>query len=220
MTTPLRGELTASNLLSEESDGTLHSSAGVQSIVSHLLRLTASQSYSSQRPGHSRSVSQSSKEVAAPGAIIPSISLDPSHSDPASSPSLSTKAREVTASWSLTDSDSYQTEQALLPYLIHIAASRNDVSTILFCISAAAPYQNKTPFEDSPSPSATAQESYFVSEGGAGVCNALDACCRSPLHTAALNGKLEAVRILLENGASVHLRDLLDHTALYYVSDR
>ena len=47
--------------------------------------------------------------------------------------------------------------------------------------------------------------------------NSLDpASGRSPLHVAALNGSTKCVNILLKSGASVHLRDSLGHTALYY----
>ena len=52
-----------------------------------------------------------------------------------------------------------------------------------------------------------------------GVVNCLDVGSgRSPLHIAALNGSEQCIRLLLTSGASVHLRDSLDHTALYYVS--
>jgi len=38
------------------------------------------------------------------------------------------------------------------------------------------------------------------------------------LHVAALNGCTNCVNILLEAGALVHVRDLLDHTSLYYAA--
>lgn len=38
------------------------------------------------------------------------------------------------------------------------------------------------------------------------------------MHVAALNGHTEAIALLLSVGASVHVRDSLDHTALYYAA--
>jgi 60kDa lysophospholipase len=52
-----------------------------------------------------------------------------------------------------------------------------------------------------------------------GVVNALEAGTgKSPLHVAAINGHAQCINMLLQNGALVHLRDSLGHTALYYVS--
>ncbi|KZT71420.1 asparaginase-domain-containing protein [Daedalea quercina L-15889] len=54
---------------------------------------------------------------------------------------------------------------------------------------------------------------------GGGLVNCVEpASGRSPLHSAALNGSLDAVNALLEAGALVHLRDSLGHTPLYYAA--
>ncbi|OSX65580.1 hypothetical protein POSPLADRAFT_1135326 [Postia placenta MAD-698-R-SB12] len=52
-----------------------------------------------------------------------------------------------------------------------------------------------------------------------GLVNSIEpASGRSPLHSAALNGNVNAVNSLLEAGALVHLRDVLGHTPLYYAA--
>ena len=67
-----------------------------------------------------------------------------------------------------------------------------------------------------------APQTFNSSRGVAGgIVNVVDpASGRTPLHVAALNGSTKCAMLLLESGALVHLRDTLDHTALYYVSDR
>jgi lysophospholipase len=54
----------------------------------------------------------------------------------ASSRALSAKARDITASWTFTDSDTVQTYHAILPFLIHVAAAKNDIEGVQFCIDA------------------------------------------------------------------------------------
>jgi lysophospholipase len=138
-----------------------------------------------------------------------------------SSRSLSAKARDVTASWAPTDSDTVQTYNTILPFLIHVAAAKNDGEGIQFCMDA---WDELAKLEDRETPfgSPVLGKSFLHSGSGvgSGICNVLDTSGRSPLHTATLNGSLESARLLLENGASVHSRDLLDHTVLYYVSDQ
>lgn len=190
MAAPLRGELTISTPVNAGLPG---GSQGIQQVMTQLLRLV--------------------------GAGAPQMSPSASLSSTAE-PSLSAKARDVTASWSLTESDTEQTEFALLPYLVHIAAAKNDIEGLQFCISAS---QNNPALQNNPGASlfspSTESASFFGGNAlGRGICNVLDTSGRSPLHTAVLNGALPCVRLLLENGASVHSRDLLDHTVLYYVS--
>ncbi|EIN07193.1 L-asparaginase [Punctularia strigosozonata HHB-11173 SS5] len=127
--------------------------------------------------------------------------------------SSSISSSESTAPWSWTASEALTTEAALLPYLIHLAAAKNDVEALRFCIKTTTPDPAvgvNSPVIDRP------QQSQAI----AGVLvNALDpASGRSPLHTAALNGSVKCVQTLLEAGALVHLRDSLGHTALYYAA--
>ncbi|KNZ80374.1 L-asparaginase [Termitomyces sp. J132] len=52
-----------------------------------------------------------------------------------------------------------------------------------------------------------------------GVVNCADPTNgQTPLHAACLNGAVQAVDLLLRNGALVHLRDSLEHTSLYYAA--
>lgn len=87
----------------------------------------------------------------------------------------------------------------LIPYLIHLAAARNDVAGLEFCINSVA------------------DDSGILNIPG-GLVNCLDpATGKTPLHVASLNGSTECADVLLRSGALVHLRDTLGHTALYYV---
>jgi lysophospholipase len=111
---------------------------------------------------------------------------------------LDETTQDAAAPWSWTAAEAASTEAALFPFLIHLSAARDDVDSMKFSIAAAS---NITP----------------GSEGG--IINCLEAGSgRSPLHVAALNGSAKCVRVLLQSGALVHLRDALGHTALYYVS--
>ncbi|KAJ7632854.1 L-asparaginase [Roridomyces roridus] len=116
--------------------------------------------------------------------------------------------QEAAASWSSTAAEAASTEAALLPFLIHAAAARNDVDGIQFCLQAETANENLIA---SPGPSNVAS----------GLVNTVDlASGGSPLHSAAVNGSEECVDLLLRRGALVHLRDTLGHTALYYAARR
>ncbi|KAF8643871.1 hypothetical protein AX16_008887 [Volvariella volvacea WC 439] len=98
---------------------------------------------------------------------------------------------EATAPWTWTAGEAANTEAVLFPFLIHLAAARDDADSIKYCIETAS----------------------------GGIVNALDpGSGRSPLHVAALNGYVRSAGILLTSGALVHLRDALGHTALYYAA--
>lgn len=115
-------------------------------------------------------------------------------------------AGESAAPWSWTAAEATSTELALLPLLTHLAVAKDDVDALIFCLK---PESESSQFiSASPATSRT----------GGVTANCTDAASgRSPLHVAALNGSKRCVRLLLENGALVHLRDGLGHTALYYV---
>lgn len=125
-----------------------------------------------------------------------------------SSTSGETKASdESTAPWSWTAAEAAFTEAALLPYLIHLSAARDDLEGVKFCLRESESAETKN--------EATGSKSGAIIGG---VANCIDpASGRSPLHVAALNGSIHCVNALLEAGALVHLRDSLGHTPLYYV---
>ena len=131
----------------------------------------------------------------------------------------SSGARAISPSF--TASDSANTQSALLPLLIHLAAGRGDVEGLKYCIdlddrlfSAMA---NPSPEGASALGTSNNVTSITTTVPG-GVVNCLDGSTRmSPLHVAAINGYEKAVKFLLRSGALVHQRDILDHTSLYYV---
>lgn len=125
--------------------------------------------------------------------------------------SLDEATQEAAASWSSTAAEVATTEAVLHPFLMHLAAAQNDTETIKFCLSAPDGVNDalQTPSLESPR--------YGNIAGG--LANCLEpGSGRSPLHVAALNGSISVVRLLLESGGLVHLRDTLGHTPLYYVS--
>jgi lysophospholipase len=109
-------------------------------------------------------------------------------------------SRDEGAPWTHTAAEAAAAEAALYPFLVHAAAARDDVAGVTLCVQAAA----------------------VSAPGGravpGGIVNCVDAASgRSPLHTAALNGSVRCTEMLLQAGALVHVRDLMGHTALYYV---
>lgn len=189
MGTSLRGELTlpARNIPKSlgQQAGIEDSLDSIQGVLSHVVRLSSAQS-------------QGPKIVVSPSAT----------------PSSEDNASEAAAPWSWTAAEAVSTEVALLPLLMHLAASRDDVDGLNFCLasdSAAAASPDLAKHDGVVPPRRTAVIG--------GMANCIDpASGRSPLHVAALNGSSQCVNALLEAGALVHLRDALGHTALYYVS--
>ncbi|OCH88208.1 L-asparaginase [Obba rivulosa] len=187
--TPLRGELTrpASSIpptLSEPS-GMDDNLKSIYGLLSQVIRLSTSTAHT-------------------PKVVI---SKDASNND---SEALS----DAAAPWSWTAAEAASTEAALLPFLIHLAASRDDISGLSFCLSA----EPGVTMESSASPTVDYPLTKKVTIG-AGFVNCLEpASGRTPLHVAALNGSINAVNFLLEAGALVHLRDALGHTSLYYAA--
>ncbi|KAK0451113.1 L-asparaginase [Armillaria borealis] len=127
---------------------------------------------------------------------------------------LDEAAQDAAASWSWTAAEAASTEAVLFPFLIHLAAARNDTSSIRFCLDSSS---TPSGYSELDSPSVDAPQ-YGNIAGG--LVNSLEpGSGRSPLHVAALNGHIESVNVLLQSGALVHLRDTLGHTPLYYVRD-
>ncbi|KAF7793269.1 hypothetical protein EIP86_004380 [Pleurotus ostreatoroseus] len=175
--TPLRGELTvpASNLPRSQSGSGIDES--LQSIQGLL----------------SQVVRLSASHSSTPTLVVSSESDDADIPDDSAAP------------WSWTAAEAASTESALLPFLMHLAAARDDIAGMKFCLR-----ENR--------------HAEVGTEGGngvivGGVADCIDAASgRSPLHVAALNGSIHCVNILLEAGALVHLRDSLGHTPLYYAA--
>ena len=186
MGTPLRGELTlpASNIPKTFNQTDINNSLdNIQGVLSHVVRL------------------------AAPQPQGPKILV----SQPAS-PQLSGDADEAAAAWSWTAAEAVSTEVALLPLLMHLAAARDDVQGLHYCLASDMSVVSASP--DLSRAEGPARSAAVVG----GMANCIDpASGRSPLHVAALNGSVNAANALLEAGALVHLRDALGHTALYYV---
>ncbi|KAF5373722.1 hypothetical protein D9758_000729 [Tetrapyrgos nigripes] len=124
---------------------------------------------------------------------------------------LDDASQKAAASWSWTAAEASSTEAVLLPFLIHLAAARNDVESIKFCIGLIEPPDSAEGHGPPEIPKYTNIPGGMVNciEPGSG---------RSPLHIAAFNGHMESVNLLLQSGALVHLRDSLGHTALYYAA--
>ncbi|TCD66187.1 hypothetical protein EIP91_001681 [Steccherinum ochraceum] len=118
---------------------------------------------------------------------------------------------EAAAPWSWTAADASLTEVSLLPFLINLAAAKDDVEAIEFCLSSEISVHTEQQDLEVQMKRNTAIRG--------GVVNCIDpASGRSPLHVAALNGSLRSIEALLAAGALVHLRDSLGHTALYYAA--
>ncbi|EMD38081.1 hypothetical protein CERSUDRAFT_113222 [Gelatoporia subvermispora B] len=123
---------------------------------------------------------------------------------------------DVAAPWSWTAAEAASTKAALYPYLIHLAAARDDTDGLSFCLSAEPGVPREAKASASPGVDHPLTKNVAV---GAGFVNCLDTSSgRTPLHIAALNGSVNAANFLLEAGALVHLRDSLGHTPLYYAA--
>lgn len=119
------------------------------------------------------------------------------------SDSVDSGARNAAASWSRTATEAATTEAILFPFLIHLAAAKDDLESLKYCLKPADNDDEELKFKMIPG----------------GIVNCLESSSgKSPLHVACLNGNLESVELLLRSGALVHLRDNLGHTALYFVS--
>ncbi|KAF9077115.1 L-asparaginase [Rhodocollybia butyracea] len=121
-------------------------------------------------------------------------------------------APDAAAPWSWTAAESASTEAALYPMLLHLAASRNDIESIQFCLGKP----ENSVHTNTDSNALNSLEAASMVAGG--LVNCTEGSGRTPLHTAALNGHLDSVNLLLNFGALVHQRDALGHTCLYYAA--
>jgi lysophospholipase len=223
MQIPLRGELTLPAAVSAQAPRAAVESAtspeAFGSLLNHITRLCAPQSLIPSiqiaSPHINRGYSSHHK-------IVPSMTLL------GSTVALSKSARETTSSWQNTASETASAEAALYPFLVHLAVAKDDVDTLKFCLGmteeatlSSAPGLIQSPIEGLEP---TTMEGLSVSSSNrnlvkGGIANCIDvASGRTPLHVAALNGSIKCTKVLLESGALIHIRDSLDHTALYYVS--
>lgn len=105
------------------------------------------------------------------------------------------------APWAWTAVEAATTQRALFSWLVHLAAAANDADGLLHCLSTDGAHEE--------------ERSTIVG----GIANWINpASGRSPLHVAAISGSAHCVHALLKEGSLVHLRDSLDHTALYYAA--
>lgn len=133
--------------------------------------------------------------LAHPPSVLPQITI--------ASDTVDSEAQNAAAPSSWTATEVATTEAVLFPFLIHLAAARDDLESLIFCLKPADNNDELLKFKMIP--------------GGIVNCPEFSSG-RSPLHVACLNGNMRSVELLLRSGALVHLRDNLGHTALYFVS--
>ncbi|KAF8809099.1 L-asparaginase [Phlegmacium glaucopus] len=127
-----------------------------------------------------------------PSSVLPQITV--------TSDSVDSGAQDAAAPWSWTAAEAATTEAVLFPFLVHLAAARDDLESLNFCLKPAENDDEALRFKMIPG----------------GIVNCLEPSSgKSPLHVACLNGNTRSVELLLRSGALVHLRDILGHTALY-----
>jgi len=130
-----------------------------------------------------------------PPSIVPQITI--------TSDSIDSGAQNAAAPWSWTVAEAAMTEAVLFPFLIHLAAARDDLESLKFCLKPPDNNDEVLKFKMIPG----------------GIVNCLESSSgRTPLHVACLNGNTRSVELLLRSGALVHLRDNLGHTALYFAA--
>jgi lysophospholipase len=177
----LRGELTPPlRPATSMTPPNLEKFEGVHKLLSQFTRLSCAQSRSN--------------------AFSPAINITPPQTPPERPHHR--HAQDAAASWSWTASEAASAEAALLPFLVHLAASTDDVDSLTFCLTTAARLDHTPQW---------------------GPASGLENCLQpasgmTPLHVASMNGSENCVGVLLRAGALVHMRDALGHTALYYVS--
>ncbi|KAK4053465.1 hypothetical protein OIV83_001632 [Microbotryomycetes sp. JL201] len=118
---------------------------------------------------------------------------------------------EFQASWPATLKDEEIAEQAILPFLLGQASSRPDALLDNLLSSLA----NQSQATDSNGNNASDSTPIVVT---ALLNESATASMQTPLHLACLACQASNVGLLLAHGASVHVRDALSHSPLYYAS--
>ncbi|KAF9484695.1 L-asparaginase [Pholiota conissans] len=172
---PLRGELTRPSLLITQEQPTADKNLdNIQQLLTQFVRLS---------------------RIPSSKAIVPRIETP-------HDAAIHTTAPDAAAPWTWTTAEAATTEAVLFPFLVHLAAARDDLESLKYCLRPM----------DHDNPSDVLK--FGMIPGG--IVNCLEAGSgRSPLHVAAMNGNLKSAELLLRAGALVHLRDMLGHTALY-----
>ncbi|EJU05568.1 asparaginase-domain-containing protein [Dacryopinax primogenitus] len=113
-----------------------------------------------------------------------------------------------------TADDQQAGDLAMLPFLAQLAVARDDVETLDMCLHLEEELSGSNSMQALGSPQRQRRQ-------GPSLVNQLDvASGRTLLHIAALQGSVACTQQLLDGGALVHMRDALDHTALYYAARR
>ncbi|KAK4058501.1 hypothetical protein OIO90_000663 [Microbotryomycetes sp. JL221] len=118
---------------------------------------------------------------------------------------------EFKATWPATLKDEEVAEQAILPFLLGQAASRTD--SLLDTLLSSLASQTTTSVSNSNN---EADDSSIVVM--ALLNESATASMQTPLHLACLAAQSTNVDLLLNHGASVHVRDALSHSPLYYAA--
>ena len=109
---------------------------------------------------------------------------------------------EFSSPWPATQRDAETAEQAILPYLLGQAAARPDhlLATLIESLRGSSPVST------TPDSAIT-----LLNEPSTPAL-------QTPLHLAVLAAQTDNVILLLAHGASVHSRDVLAHSALFYAA--
>lgn len=138
-----------------------------------------------------------------------------SASDSAVVPGVAPLPAEFAGPWPATRREAEDAEKAILPFLVGQAAAKPGplLESLVESLAGAA-RGDSTMLGAGPG-----------AEAGAGLATALTelnepatAALQTPLHLAVLAVQAENVELLLAHGASVHARDVLGHTPLYYAA--
>lgn len=118
---------------------------------------------------------------------------------------------EFNPPWPVTLKDEEAAEQAILPLLLGQAAARSDslLDTLLASIVSSSPGKAISANDVAAAP-APAPITAMLNDSTS------TASLQTPLHLAALAGQPANVELLLAHGASVHARDVLSHSPLFY----